>query len=83
MENFLAVGAETDWTVSINSKDVGRFRVVSGQVGPITKKFKFAKISGGTYAVKIRMTNDVAGGDGSISLRYAGDGPHSIALKRR
>jgi hypothetical protein len=83
VENFLAVGAETDWAISINGKDVGTFRVVSGQAGPITKKVRFAKISGGTYSVKIRMTNEVASGDGSISLRYAGDGPHSIALKRR
>jgi len=80
--NALAVGATVDWTASINGKDVGRFQVVSGQLGPFTEKFKFPKQTGGSYAVKIRVTNEVASGDGSITLRYAGAGPHSVTLKK-
>jgi hypothetical protein len=81
VENALS-GAETDWTLSINGTDVGTFVIGVGQLGPVTNTFKFAKMTGGSYDVKIRMTNEVPSGDGSITLRYAGDGPHSITLKK-
>ncbi len=79
--NGLAPGAETDWTLSINGIDVGSFVIPSGQLGPVSANYKFKKIKGGTYDVKIRETNEVASGDGAITLRYAGTGPHSIKLK--
>jgi hypothetical protein len=79
--NGLAAGAEVDWTASINGTDIGSFTVLSGESGPKTAKFKFPKIKGPPYAVKIRVTNEVAGGEGSISLRYAGAGPHSVKLR--
>jgi hypothetical protein len=72
--------AETDWTMSIDGKDVGSFVISQGQLGPISKRFSFNVMAGGHYDVKIRMTNEVPSGDGSITLRYAGDGPHSIRL---
>ena len=83
VQNFLSNGAHTDWTLSIDGTDVGSFVVNQGETGPITKKVRFPKLTGGSYDVKIRMTNEVAGGEGSITLRYAGDGPHSITLKRK
>src|SRR6478609_1275784 len=81
--NALASGATVDWTASINGKDIGSFQVVSGQLGGFTEKFKFKAIKGGNYAVKIRVTNEVASGDGSITLRYAGAGQHSVTLKKK
>jgi hypothetical protein len=79
--NGLVASAETDWTLSINGTDVGSFVIPSGQLGPVTASYKFKKIKGGTYDVKIRETNEVAPGEGAIALRYAGTGPHSIKLK--
>jgi hypothetical protein len=80
-DNGLAVGAEVDWTASINGTDIGSFVVNQGVTGPITEKFKFHKITGPKYDVKIRVTNEVAGGDGAITLRYAGSGQHSVKLR--
>jgi hypothetical protein len=80
--NGLVAGAHTDWDVIINGTTVGSFTVTSGQTGAAKYKFKFKKIKGkGTYDVKIAMTNEVAGGEGSMTLRYAGAPAHSIKLK--
>src|SRR6478735_7993079 len=67
-ENFLAPPNTVDWTASINGKDIGSFSITVGQTGPVTEKFKFNRIKGGTYDVKIRVTNEVPSGGGSISL---------------
>lgn len=83
VQNNLNSGAHVDWTVSINGKDIGKFQVVQGQFGPITKHFRFATIKGPSYDVKMRVTNEVAGGQGTHTLRYFGDGPHSISLQRK
>ena len=83
IENALNSGAFVNWTLSINGTDVGTFTVVQGQLGAVTHKFNFPKITGGTYIVKMRVTNEVAGGEGSHTWRYAGAGPHSLKLKRR
>lgn len=80
--NGLVAGAEVDWVLSINGKDVGKFVVASGDTGPIKEKYSFSKIKGGSYDVEIRVTNEVASGDGAITLRYAGAGAHSICLKK-
>jgi len=82
-ENFLAPPNTVDWTASINGKDVGSFSIAVGQTGPVTEKLHFNRIrGGGTYDVKIRVTNEVPGGGGSVSLRYAGSGPHAVVLRK-
>ena len=81
--NGLVTGAQTDWDIRINGDTVGDFTVTSGQVGPIKVTSKFPRKRGGEYEVAIVMTNEVAGGEGSITLAYAGAYDHSIALKRR
>ena len=83
VSNKLNNGAQVDWTVSINGTDVCSFVVVEGQRGAFTKKCTFPKITGGSYTVMMRVTNEVAGGEGSMSFRYAGTGPHSVNLKRK
>ena len=83
VSNNLNNGAHVDWTVSINGTDIGSFAVNEGQLGSITKKFLFPKKTGGTYTVKMRVTNEVAGGEGSMTFRYAGTGQHSITLKKK
>lgn len=74
-------GADTDWTMSINGTDVGSFVIAQGVTGPIKARMRFKTISGPKYDVKIYMTNEVPSGDGAITLRYAGQGWHSITLK--
>lgn len=82
VDNGLVPDATVDWVLSINGKDVGKFQVVSGQIGPFADTYTFKKITGGKYDVAIRVVNEVASGDGAITLRYAGAGPHSITLKK-
>ena len=79
--NGLTGGSEVDWTASVNGTDIGSFVVPQSFTGPLTKKFPFSAISGGSYAVKIRVTNEVASGDGAITLTYAGSAAHSVKLK--
>ena len=83
ISNALNSGAHVDWIVSINGTDVGSFNIVEGQLGAVTEKISFPKITGGSYTVKIRVNNEVAGGEGSHTLRYAGAGPHSVTLKKK
>lgn len=80
--NALSNGAEVDWTASVNGTDVGNFTVPEGQTGPITYRYTFPAMTGGNYDVKIRVTNEVPGGDGSITLAYAGDYTHIARLRR-
>jgi hypothetical protein len=79
--NNLNNGAEVDWTISINGIDVGRFRVVEGFTGAISVQKLFATITGPSYDVKIRVTNEVAVGEGSHTLAYAGAYIHGFKLK--
>lgn len=83
VSNALNSGAFLSWAVSINGIDVGGFSVTEGQLGPVKHAFTFPKITGGTYVVKMRATNEVAAGQGSHTWRYAGTGDHSVTLKRR
>jgi hypothetical protein len=83
VQNVLNSGAFVEWALSINGKDVGRFRVVEGQLGPVKHTFTFSKINGPNFTVKLRVLNEVPSGQGSHTLRYAGDGPHSIKLKKK
>jgi hypothetical protein len=80
-ENTLS-GSNIDWTLSINGTDVGNFTITPGQTGPVTEHYSFARMSTGRSCdTKIRVTNEVPAGDGSISLTYAGSDPHSIKLR--
>ena len=79
--NVLNSGAEVDWTISINGIDVGQFVVHQGFTGTLTVKAPFASISGPSYDVKIRVTNEVASGQGSHTLAYAGTLLHGFKLR--
>jgi hypothetical protein len=79
VQNVLNSGAHVDWTLSINGIDVGRFRVNQGVTGTISLGRTFAAITGPSYAIKIRVTNEVASGQGSITLAYACS-PHGIGV---
>jgi hypothetical protein len=79
--NALTSGAEVDWTVSINSVDIGSFVVPSGTTSPITFERSFTAMPGPNYAVEMRVTNEVGSGQGSISLpSTGGTGSHSLDL---
>lgn len=81
VQNNLNGGAQVNWDVVINGDVVGNFVVNEGQLGPIHKAFTFPEKTGGSYAVSIKVTNDVAGGQGSHTLAYAGSFAHSIELE--
>ena len=80
IENVLAPTAFVDWDVEINGVVVGSFTVNSGDFGPFTVNLAFPRITGPMYDVTIRVTNEVAGGDGSHTLAYDGPYAHSIRL---
>ena len=79
VQNVLNSGAHVDWSLSINGIDVARFRVNQGVVGTVQVGRTFAAITGPSYDVKIRVTNEVASGQGSITLAYACN-PHGMAV---
>ncbi len=84
VSNALSGGNHVDWNVLINSKVVGSFVVNTGFTGPIHLDLKYAKIAGKTYAVALRVTNEVPGGGGSMTLAYADcGGVHSITIKKK
>jgi hypothetical protein len=79
--NALNSGAYVAWSLEINGTPVARFKVPQGFVGA-KKLFKtFSAITGPTYTVKLRVTNEVAPGQGSITLVYAGTQPHILLLQ--
>jgi hypothetical protein len=80
VRNVLISGEEVDWNLEINGTVVGSFTVPQGFTGPLTLDVSFPAILGPTYAVTIRVTNDVPGGSGSHTLAYAGNFAHSIEL---
>jgi hypothetical protein len=80
--NGLAAGAHTDWNLLIDGTVVGSFVVNSGFVGTIHVDEKFAKKKKSPYDVSIKMTNEVASGEGAITLAYAGAHAHSIDLRK-
>jgi hypothetical protein len=81
--NGLVAGAHADWELTVNGKVAGSFVVNSGFTGPIHVSGKFTRQRGGEYDVAIRMTNEVAGGEGAHTLAYAGGWAHSVQLKKR
>jgi hypothetical protein len=82
VQNVLNNGAEVDWDIEINGIVVGSFVVPEGFFGPIVRDMSFPRIVGPMYTVTIRVTNEVAGGEGSHTLAYAGSFAHSIELFR-
>jgi len=80
VQNVLNSGAHVSWRLSINGTDVASFKVPEGEIGTLKLSATFAAISGPSYTVKIRVTNEVASGQGSITLAYACSYPHGVAL---
>jgi hypothetical protein len=80
VSNVLNAGLAVNWNVEINNVVVGRFVVQSGFTGPVTVDVGFAPIPGPTYAVTLRVTNEIADGAGSHTLAFAGALPHSLEL---
>lgn len=74
-ENLLADGWSVDWEVRVNGNAVGNFTVADTDgTGMRNESFSFAAIAGaGTYTVGMHVTNEVAGGAGSIALGKNGD----------
>jgi hypothetical protein len=80
--NALSNGAHVSWDLVINAHVVGHFNVAQGFTGPKTVNVTFHRIVGPSYDVTIRVTNEVAGGEGSHTLAYAGAYAHSITLRK-
>lgn len=79
--NSLSPSAEVDWTLSINGTDVGSLVVPAKTTAPIALERSFAPIAGPSYAVVLRVTNEVPGGQGSIALAASNTaGAHSIEI---
>lgn len=80
--NVLNNNAYVNWDLLINGIVVGSFTVNQGDLGTYSYDTGiFAPIPGPNYTVRIEVTNEVASGEGSHTLRYAGTaGPHSITL---
>jgi hypothetical protein len=78
--NVLNSGAFVNWDVIINGVTVDNFTVVQGFLGTVSRSAGFAAIAGPTYAVSLKVTNVVAGGQGSHTFRYAGAGLHALGL---
>jgi hypothetical protein len=83
VSNVLTAGNEVDWDFFINGVKVGNFQVVSGTTGLVRFRTGFPKILGPNYTILLKVTNEVPGGGGSISLAYAGAFPHSITLFKK
>ena len=79
--NNLNSGAHVDWSLEINDVVITRFRVRQGFLGSITIQRTFAAIQGPNYHAVLRVLNEVATGQGSITLSYAGSSPHFLLLK--
>ena len=80
IRNVLNSGAFVDWDLEINGVVVGNFTIDEGFTGPVTVDVTFSPITGPVYDVTIRVTNEVAAGEGSHTLAYAGAFAHSIQL---
>lgn len=80
--NALNSGAFVDWEVSLNGTVIDTFRVNEGFLGTVSRDVSFADIPAvsGNYDVRLRVLNEVAGGQGSHTFAYAGDFQHSIEL---
>ncbi len=73
-QNFLSAGAQVAWNVLLNGTVVGSWAWsdTSG-TGPLFQSYTFAPITGGgTYTLRMEVTNEVPAGDGSIALGLPG-----------
>jgi hypothetical protein len=84
VQNALNSGAFVDWDLVIDGNVVGSFTVPEGFLGPVHLDVTFPAIRGrhDGYDVTIRVTNEVAPGQGSHTLAYAGAFAHSVKLKK-
>jgi hypothetical protein len=80
VQNVLNSSAFVNWDVEINGVVVDNFTVDEGFTGPVTVDASFSPIAGPVYAVTLRVTNEVAGGQGSITLAFADPFAHSLDL---
>lgn len=71
-----------NWALLINGEVVARFEVPPGLSGPkqIDVSFPGIPASGGGYEVSFECRNDISGGAGAHTLRYAGACPPQIEL---
>jgi len=69
-----------NWDVLINGVLVDNFDVAPGFVGTVSRAAMFTSIPGPNYTVELRVTNEVEGGGGSHTLRYAGIGLNEIDI---
>ena len=74
-QNVLSSGAFTNWDVLVNDNVVGSWSWKdSDGTGVVDLSFNFADIFGaGTYDIAMEVTNEVAGGSGSIAIGYPGE----------
>lgn len=79
LDNVLNSGGTTDFNVVINGVIVDSF-VVDEFMTSISESGSFAAIAGPSYTVSLVLTNDVPGGLGSITMRYAGLGTNALTL---
>jgi len=80
ISNGLNNGAFVNWNVLINGVLVDNFTVNDGFFGTVSRSASFGAIAGPNYAVELRVTNEVAGGEGSHTFRYAGIGFNEVEL---
>lgn len=80
ISNGLNNGAFVNWDVLINSVVVDNFTVNEGFLGTVSRSAGFAAMGGPNYTVELRVTNEVAGGQGAHTLRYAGIGFNQVEL---
>jgi hypothetical protein len=80
VSNALNSGAFVNWNVLINGVLVDNFTVNEGFIGTVSRTASFPAIAGPNYTVQMRVTNEVAGGQGSHTFRYAGVGAHQVEL---
>jgi hypothetical protein len=78
--NVLHPGNQVNWKVTINGVEVDAFRVGDGFEGTISRSSSFRSINGPSYTVKMAVTNEVPGGAGSHTFRYAGVGSNDLEL---
>lgn len=77
--NFLNSGNTVDWNVVINGTVVDSFSVSELSTG-VSVSNSFAAIAGPNYTVSLTCTNEVPGGGGSSTWRYAGIGSNTLTL---
>lgn len=72
--NNLNSGASVDWAVLVNGTGVGVWSWSQPDgTGPVNLSYLFPSIAGGgTYTIRMAVTNEVPSGRGSIAIGYPG-----------